>query len=134
MMAGMAFTNVSLGIVHSMAHTLGSYFKVSHGLADAILLPYILEYNSSNEETKKIYENIAERIGESDLIEVIKELNKKINIPSKLGDIIKDEKLYYNLLDEMSECALRDGCTKTNPIIPTVEEFKNLFIKVYKGE
>ena len=55
MVAGIAFTNVSLGIVHSMAHTVGSYFGVSHGLADAILLPYIIHYNSGSEEAKAVY-------------------------------------------------------------------------------
>lgn len=133
MIAGMAFTNVSLGIVHSMAHTLGSYFKVSHGLADAILLPYIVEYNSSNPEAKEIYNYVAGRLGSKDLTEAIRKLNSKLNIPTKLSEIINDEDKFNNLLNEMSECALSDGCTKTNPIIPTVEEFRKLFIKAYKG-
>ena len=134
MVAGMAFTNVSLGIVHSMAHTLGGYFKVAHGLADAILLPYIIEFNSNNKDAKAIYDNVAEKVGCKDLGQVIKELNIKLNVPKKLNEIITDEEKYNNLLDEMSKAALADGCTKTNPIIPTVEQFKELFIKAYKGE
>ena len=59
MVAGMAFTNVSLGIVHSMAHTVGSYFHVAHGLADAILLPYVMEFNSTEPYAKKVYEDFA---------------------------------------------------------------------------
>ncbi|MBN1060066.1 iron-containing alcohol dehydrogenase [Clostridium botulinum] len=134
MVAGMAFTNVSLGIVHSMAHTLGGYFKVAHGLADAILLPYIIEFNSNNKDVKAIYDNVAEKVGCKDLGQVIKELNEKLNVPKKLSEIITDEEKYNDLLDEMSKAALADGCTKTNPIVPTIEQFRELFIKAYKGE
>ncbi|MCS6104969.1 iron-containing alcohol dehydrogenase [Clostridium botulinum] len=134
MVAGMAFTNVSLGIVHSMAHTLGGYFKVAHGLADAILLPYIIEFNSNNKDAKAIYDNVAEKVGYKDLGQVIKELNEKLNVPKKLSEIITDEEKYNDLLDEMSKAALADGCTKTNPIVPTIEQFRELFIKAYKGE
>ncbi|MBN1043612.1 iron-containing alcohol dehydrogenase [Clostridium botulinum] len=134
MVAGMAFTNVSLGIVHSMAHTLGGYFKVAHGLADAILLPYIIEFNSNNKDAKVIYDNVAEKVGCKDLGQVIKELNEKLNVPKKLSEIITDEEKYNDLLDEMSKAALADGCTKTNPIVPTIEQFRELFIKAYKGE
>ncbi|NFG28655.1 iron-containing alcohol dehydrogenase [Clostridium botulinum] len=134
MVAGMAFTNVSLGIVHSMAHTLGGYFKVAHGLADAILLPYIIEFNSKNKDAKAIYDNVAEKVGCKDLGQVIKELNEKLNVPKKLSEIITDEEKYNDLLDEMSKAALADGCTKTNPIVPTIEQFRELFIKAYKGE
>ncbi len=134
MVAGMAFTNVSLGIVHSMAHTLGGYFKVAHGLADAILLPYIIEFNSNNKDAKAIYDNVAEKVGCKDLGQVIKELNEKLNVPKKLSEIITDEEKYNDLLDEMSKAALADGCTKTNPVVPTIEQFRELFIKAYKGE
>ncbi|NFO11305.1 iron-containing alcohol dehydrogenase [Clostridium botulinum] len=134
MVAGMAFTNVSLGIVHSIAHTLGGYFKVAHGLADAILLPYIIEFNSNNKDAKAIYDNVAEKVGYKDLGQVIKELNEKLNVPKKLSEIITDEEKYNDLLDEMSKAALADGCTKTNPIVPTIEQFRELFIKAYKGE
>ncbi|MBN1072597.1 iron-containing alcohol dehydrogenase [Clostridium botulinum] len=134
MVAGMAFTNVSLGIVHSMAHTLGGYFKVAHGLADAILLPYIIEFNSNNKDVKAIYDNVAEKVGCKDLGQVIKELNEKLNVPKKLSEIITDKEKYNDLLDEMSKAALADGCTKTNPIVPTIEQFRELFIKAYKGE
>ncbi|UZP03322.1 iron-containing alcohol dehydrogenase [Clostridium botulinum] len=134
MVAGMAFTNVSLGIVHSMAHTLGGYFKVAHGLADAILLPYIIEFNSNNKDAKAIYDNVAEKVGCKDLGQVIKELNEKLNVPKKLSEIITNEEKYNDLLDEMSKAALADGCTKTNPIVPTIEQFRELFIKAYKGE
>ena len=63
MVAGMAFTNVSPGIVHSMAHTIGGFFHVAHGLADAILLPYIIEFNSADERAAEVYAKIAEKAG-----------------------------------------------------------------------
>ncbi len=133
MVAGMAFTNVSLGIVHSMAHTVGSYFHVAHGLADAILLPYVMEFNSAEPYAKKVYEDFAEYIGEKDLIQTVKELNQKVGIPTALKDVIPEEEKYMDMLDEMAKVAKADGCTKTNPIIPEPEQFKELFVKAYRG-
>lgn len=133
MVAGMAFTNVSLGIVHSMAHTVGSYFHVAHGLADAILLPYVMEFNSTEPYAKKVYEDFAEYIGEKDLIQTVKELNQKVGIPTALKDVIPEEEKYMDMLDEMAKVAKADGCTKTNPIIPEPEQFKELFVKAYRG-
>lgn len=133
MVAGMAFTNVSLGIVHSMAHTVGSYFHVAHGLADAILLPYVMEFNSAEPYAKKVYEDFAEYIGEKDLIQTVKELNQKVGIPTALNDVIPEEEKYMDMLDEMAKVAKADGCTKTNPIIPEPEQFKELFVKAYRG-
>lgn len=133
MAAGMAFTNVSLGIVHSMAHTLGSYFHIAHGLADAILLPYIMEFNSGAEYAKKVYGEFAESIGKEDLAEAVRELNRKVGIPSALKEVIDDEGRFTELLDDMVKAAAADGCTKTNPIIPDADQFKELFIKAYRG-
>lgn len=134
MAAGLAFTNVSLGIVHSMAHTLGGYFHVPHGLGDAMLLPYIIQFNSQDERAAKIYRALAVKAGGEDLAQMIRDLNKKLNIPAAFSEIIKDEDRYFELLDEMAEAAKADGCTKTNPIIPNPDQFKALFRKAYKGE
>lgn len=134
MTAGIAFTNVSLGIVHSMAHTLGSYFHTAHGLGDAMLLPYIIRYNTGDERAAGIYKEFAAKAGGEDLAVMVEELNKELNIPSSFKEIISDEDKYMSILEEMAEMAKADGCTKTNPIIPTIEEFKELFIKAYKGE
>lgn len=131
--AGLAFTNVSLGIVHSMAHTLGSFFGVPHGLADAIVLPYIMEYNQADETARNAYEALAKELGASDLITVIKALNAELNIPASLSEIIKDQAAFTAKLDEMAEMAKKDGCTKTNPVIPEVADLKALFVKVYSG-
>lgn len=134
MVAGMAFTNVSLGIVHSMAHTLGGIFHVSHGLADAVILPYIIRYNEQNETAKEVYAEFAKKIGVENLYKAVEELNEKINIPKCFKEIIPDEEAYMAKLDEMAALAKADGCTKTNPVIPEIDEFKELFIKVYRGE
>ncbi|MBR4950201.1 MAG: iron-containing alcohol dehydrogenase [Clostridia bacterium] len=131
--AGIAFTNVSLGIIHSMAHTLGSYFKIPHGLCNAILLPYIVKFNMKEDYAKKIYKNMAKELSGEDMVEIIKDLNEKVQIPKSISEIIEDRELYMSRLCEMAEMAKKDGCTKTNPIIPTIEEFKELFIEVYGG-
>ncbi len=133
MAAGMAFTNVSLGIVHSMAHTLGSFFGISHGLADAVLLPYVMEFNSHNADAKNSYDELAKELGAENLVNVVRELNKLIGIPSHFAELITDENKYGDELDAMAEMALKDGCTKTNPVIPSIEQLKELFIKVYKA-
>lgn len=88
MVAGIAFTNVSLGIVHSMAHTIGGIFHVSHGLADAIILPYIIRYNEQNETAKEVYAKFAKRIGAENLHEAVEALNEKLNIPKCFKEII----------------------------------------------
>lgn len=131
MTAGLAFTNVSLGIVHSMAHTLGSYFHVSHGLGDAILLPYIIDFNSANPRAKAVYDKLAADLGGIDLAEIVRNLNKNIGIPANIKAVVKEKFDYQAKLEEMAECALADGCTKTNPIIPDVPQFVELFKKVY---
>ncbi len=134
MVAGMAFTNVSLGIVHSMAHTIGGFFHVAHGLADAILLPYIIDFNSADETAAAVYAGIAEKAGVKELGAAVKKLNKTLNIPETFKDVIADEEKYMGMLDELAKVALADGCTKTNPIIPTLDQLKELFVKAYKGE
>ncbi len=131
LIAGLAFTNVSLGIVHSMAHTLGSYFGVSHGLADAVILPYIIEYNSANTEAADRYKALENELGIKDFVIAVKELNKKLNIPSDFSGIITNKEKYYTKLEDMAVMALDDGCTKTNPITPSIEDLIKLFKKVY---
>jgi len=133
MVAGLAFTNVSLGIVHSMAHTLGSYFHTSHGLSDAIILPYVIKYNSEKSpKAKSIYDNFVKALGKKGPLEdIISALNEEVNIPKDFSSIVKDRKAYLAKLDEMTICAKADGCTKTNPVIPELNQFKELFLMVY---
>lgn len=134
MIAGMAFTNVSLGIVHSMAHTVGSLFHVAHGLADAIILPYIIAYNSADDRARALYESMAAEFGSEDMAQVVRQLNAQLGIAATLGQVIPDEAAYQARIHEMALMALADGCTKTNPIIPSVEEMEDLFRLVFRGE
>lgn len=134
MIAGMAFTNVSLGIVHSMAHTVGSEFHVAHGLADAVILPYIIAYNSQNPDAKARYDQMAKKLGAEDMVSVIRKLNAEMGIAENLQQLIPDEAAYMAKLEEMAAMAKADGCTKTNPIIPELEGFQELFKTVYYGK
>jgi alcohol dehydrogenase class IV len=134
MTAGLAFTNVSLGIVHSMAHTIGSSFGVSHGLADAILLPYIIAFNRADELARNKYVAFAEEIGAGDMVAVVQDLNHTLGIPGSFKEIIKNSDEYMSKVDLMVEIANKDGCTKTNPVIPTPDALQKLFIKAYCGD
>ncbi|XFA99070.1 iron-containing alcohol dehydrogenase [Candidatus Izemoplasma sp. B36] len=134
MVAGLAFTNVSLGITHSIAHGLGSLFNMPHGLANAILLPYIVAFNSLNIDAKAIYDNFASKLNEADLSKALFALNEKVNIPSKLSERITDEEKFLSKLDTLIEFAIKDGCTKTNPILPTKTNLKNIILAAYYGK
>ena len=134
MMAGMAFTNVSLGIVHSMAHTLGGLFSLSHGLADAILLPYVITYNKRDPRAAKIYAEIEKRLGLETVESAVIHMGKALGIPSNLKDLITNAAKYHDALDTMADMAANDGCTKTNPIIPSKADWIELFKLVYSGK
>lgn len=136
MVAGIAFTNVSLGIVHSMAHTVGAMFKVAHGLANAIILPYIIKFNKRDDVAKQKYKHLAKVLAsDSDCFEdLVLKLNENVDIPRTLKEVINDDQKFEKNLRKMAEIAKKDGCTKTNPVIPTVEELEDLFKKVYYGE
>lgn len=134
MIAGMAFTNVSLGIVHSMAHALGSIFHISHGLADAILLPYTISFNSMDSRAKQIYDTMAARLGQSDMAQVVRDLNKKVNIPENLQAVIPEVERFEEKSSQLVEMALADGCTKTNPVIPTESQLTKLLYEAYFGK
>ena len=135
MVAGMAFTNVSLGIVHSIAQSLGGYYNLSHGLGDAIVLPYIIRFNSADARAKGIYDKLARELGVDDLAGAVQELNRKLNIPAELSGVLNTtEQQYMGQLAEMAQRALDDGCTKTNPIIPTRGQMEELLRQVYCGQ
>ena len=138
-LAGMAFSNALLGIVHSMAHKTGAAFSgghIVHGAANAMYLPKVIKYNSKNPTAMKRYADIARFIGltgDSDealtdaLIARIKELNKELNIASCIKDYeggIIDEKEFLDKLPEVAKLAVGDACTGSNPreITPPVME------------
>ncbi|MDI9459183.1 MAG: iron-containing alcohol dehydrogenase [Bacillota bacterium] len=131
--AGLAFTNVSLGIVHSMAHALGSLFSLPHGLANAILLPYVMRFNYADQRAKAIYHGLAEEAGVRDLMAAVCELNERLGIPAQLREVIADESKFSEEIPVLAELALNDGCTKTNPVIPSLDELKELFRRAYSG-
>ena len=117
-----------------MAHTLGSVFSKSHGLLNAILLPYIIDFNSGEAWAKAKYDRLVKAMGlEGDLSAVVRNLNKNMGIPESLDTIIKDEGKFKEKIEYLVDSALADGCTKTNPIIPTREQMKELFFKAYYG-
>ena len=149
--AGIAFTNSSLGVNHSMAHILGGRFHIPHGKANALVLPYVIEYNANiksmnrNEYTKAAerYAEIARFLGLTSsnsvregvrvLINAVKNLIKSVGIPNKIKDLGISSKDFEDNLNDLAEIALQDGCTATNPREPKVEELKELFKKVYNG-
>lgn len=131
--AGMAFTNVSLGIVHSMAHTLGSYFHVPHGVANAMLLPYVIKFNSHSKDGAKRYKLLSEKCNVKSFYETVLKMNENLKIPRTIKEFIKDDKAFDQKLDEMAAMSLKDGCTKTNPVIPSFEEFKEILQAAYYG-
>lgn len=135
--AGMGFSNVGLGIVHSMAHSLGAYYDTPHGLANALLLPYVLKFNG--EACPQLFRNMANalNIDIEDLtdeevvekfVEEIRNLANSIGIPSTLKEIdIKEEDL-----EKLAEQALKDVCTAGNPREVTKEDILNIYKEAYE--
>ena len=133
--AGMGFSNVGLGIVHSMAHTLGAMYDTPHGVANAILLPTVMEYNAP--ATGEKYREIAKALGvegtetmsveeyRTAAVEAVKKLSSDVGIPADLKDIVKPEDV-----DFLSESAFADACRPGNPRETSVEEIKELVLKL----
>lgn len=135
-LAGMAFNNASLGYVHAMAHQLGGFYDLPHGVCNAVLLPHVQEFNAkvSAERLKKVasimgvdVDEMTNEEGAKACIEAIKDLSKSIGIPSGLKELgVKEEDF-----DVLAENALKDACGLTNPVVAThkdiVQIFKNAF-------
>lgn len=130
--AGMGFSNVGLGIVHSMAHSLGAFYDTPHGVANAILLPTIMEYNAAATGSK--YRDIAKAMGVTGTesmseaeyrkaaIDAVKQLSADVGIPANLKEIVKPEDV-----PALAASALADACTPGNPKDPTVEDIEALY-------
>ncbi|MBE6012325.1 MAG: iron-containing alcohol dehydrogenase [Lachnospiraceae bacterium] len=140
-MAGMAFSNALLGIVHSMAHKTGAVFHIPHGCANAIYLPYVIEFN------KKVclerYAKIASRLGlegensealTESLCALIRDMDKSLNIPLTLKDYGISEEEFKNKVALISERALEDACTGSNPRPISKDEMIKLFECIYYGK
>ena len=133
-LAGMAFSNASLGIIHSLAHKIGGELHIDHGLANAILLPYVIQFNYQAAAEK--FSVIEKTLGINSLANAIRELNQKINIPANFKDIDWLEitaDYFEEIVDRMAQNALQDPCTLTNPLQPTVEDMKELYRNSFYG-
>ncbi len=139
-LAGMAFSNALLGIVHSMAHKTGAAFStghVPHGCANAIYLPYVIQYNAKDMRAAKRYEDIANALGLDGvdaLCARIDDFNSRMGIPKTLKEFGINEAEFKEKLPEIAKNAIGDACTGSNPRIPTQEEMEKLFTCIYYGE
>jgi len=140
-LAGMAFTNALLGITHSMAHKSGAVFHVPHGCANAIFLPYVIDFNRKTAGSR--YADIARALklpGNTDdqlidaLTGMIKSMNSKMGIPCTLKEYGISESDFYANVDRISENAVLDACTGSNPRPITAEEMKRLYTCTFTGE
>ncbi|MDO4804591.1 MAG: bifunctional acetaldehyde-CoA/alcohol dehydrogenase [Lachnospiraceae bacterium] len=155
-LAGMAFANAFLGINHSLAHKLGAYHHIAHGVANALVLLYVIRYNAKEVPTRmgtfpqyqypktlRRYCEIAEYNGIKgkddnetlDLfIEKLRELKHAIGIKDSIKEYGVDEKYFFDTLDEMTEQAFNDQCTGANPRYPLISEMKKIYTMAYYGE
>ena len=155
-MAGMAFANAFLGVNHSLAHKLGAFHHIPHGIANALVLTDVIRYNSTEAPTKMgtfsqypypralaRYAEIGRFVGLTGkddqevvdkLIEKLEQLKKEIEIKPTIRDYNVEEAYFLETLDEMSEQAFNDQCTGANPRYPLISELKDLYLKAYYGD
>jgi acetaldehyde dehydrogenase/alcohol dehydrogenase len=154
-MAGMAFANAFLGVCHSMAHKLGAYHHLPHGVANALMINEVLRFNASEAPTKMgtfsqydhphtlaRYAEVADYLGIEgkdnaqkleNLIKAIDNLKEKVGIKKSIKDYGIDEKCFLDNLDEMVEQAFDDQCTGANPRYPLMSEIKAMYLNAYYG-
>ena len=155
-MAGMAFANAFLGVCHSMAHKLGAFHHIPHGVANALMIEEVLRFNASEVPTKmgtfsqydhphtlSRYAMVADALkvtGKTDeeklenLIKLINELKERVGIKPTIRDYVEDEKDFLDRLDAMVEQAFDDQCTGANPRYPLMSEIKQMYLNAYYGE
>ncbi len=155
-MAGMAFANAFLGVCHSMAHKLGAFHHIAHGVANALMIDEVMRFNAAevpekmgsfsqydHPHTLERYAEVADYLGlggNTDeeklekLIAAIDELKEKIGIRKTIRDYVPDEEDFLNRLDEMSEMAFDDQCTGANPRYPLISEIKQMYLNAYYGK
>ncbi|HBL36534.1 MAG TPA: bifunctional acetaldehyde-CoA/alcohol dehydrogenase, partial [Firmicutes bacterium] len=153
-LAGMAFTNAFLGLNHSMAHILGGKFHLPHGRANAILLPYVIQYNAAKPskfaafpqyefyQAPERYAEIARFLGlpaatteegVTSLIQAIRNLNGEFGIPLSLQETGISREEFQREVAEMADIAFNDQCTGANPRMPLVAEIEELYLQAYEG-
>ncbi len=155
-MAGMAFANAFLGVCHSMAHKLGAFHHLPHGVANALMIDYVLEFNAAETPAKMgtfsqydhpctlaRYAQIADALGVKGrtdeaklkgLIKKIDELKEYCGIKKTIKDYGVDEKYFLDTLDDMIEQAFDDQCTGANPRLPLMSEIKDMYLRAYYGK
>jgi acetaldehyde dehydrogenase/alcohol dehydrogenase len=155
-MAGMAFANAFLGVCHSMAHKLGAFHHIAHGVANALMICEVLRFNAAevpakmgtfsqydHPHTLARYAEIADYLGLGgntdqekldNLIKAIEDLKVKIGIKPTIRDYVPDEADFLARLDEMSVMAFDDQCTGANPRYPLISEIKQMFLNAYYGK
>ncbi|MBR6384182.1 MAG: bifunctional acetaldehyde-CoA/alcohol dehydrogenase [Lachnospiraceae bacterium] len=155
-MAGMAFANAFLGVCHSMAHKLGAFYHIPHGVANALMLDEVLMFNASETPVKMgtfsqydhphtlaRYAMVADYLGLGgkddeaklkNLIKALDELKAKIGIKKCIADYGVDEKEFLEKLDEMATLAFDDQCTGANPRYPLISEIKQMYLNAYYGK
>ena len=155
-LAGMAFANAFLGVCHSMAHKLGAFHHLPHGVANALLITEVMRYNANPVPPKMgtfpqyEYPHTLERyvecanfcgiVGKTDedtldkFIDAIEELKSKVGIKKTIKDYGVDEKYFLDTLDDMVEQAFDDQCTGANPRYPLMKEIKEMYLKAYYGK
>ena len=137
-LSGIAFSNSGVGLVHAIAHPLGSLFNIPHGMAVAIVMPYVINFNYKDKNAGKMYDEIKIALEQLDGFEIKKNLTEhlidlynKIGQPKKLSEIAIDEKTYKSSIDKIADLALRDPDLAFNPISPTIDEIKDILNKIY---
>ena len=155
-MAGMAFANAFLGVCHSMAHKLGAFHHLPHGIANALLITDVMRFNAAEVPSKMgtfpqydhphtlaRYAEVADYLGvkgKNDqeklegLIEKIEALKERVGIKKTIKDYGVDEKYFLDTLDNMVEQAFDDQCTGANPRYPLMKEIKAMYLKAYYGK
>ena len=154
-LAGMAFANAFLGVCHSMAHKLGAFYHLPHGIANALMIDEVLRFNASETPAKMgtfsqydhphtlaRYAEVADYLGIKgknneekleNLIKAIDELKEKVGIKKTIKDYGVDEKEFLERLDDMVEQAFDDQCTGANPRYPLMSEIKEMYLRAYYG-
>ena len=132
-MAGLAFTNVGLGMAHGIAHAIGGKFGLGHGLINAIALPEVLEYNSRDAEVARRLERLAQTIGARSFVEAVRKLNRLMGIPVSFQAAGLNEDAFKQALPELVANSLQ-GSTRVNPVKITAEDMAVLLDRLYRGQ
>ena len=140
--AGIAFTNAQLGITHSLAHKIGAQFELPHGLCNAILLPYIIQYNQKDPEAQRHYANISRRCGlegltekimVNSLIGCVQRLNSSLNLPANLRDAGVSDFKFNMHKSFIAEEAFLDPCTQFNPRTTSPQDLEKILECAFEG-